>query len=773
MLWQSLLGERTEDFWEDFCEAFEEMDPEFSKQLTKLKLPLTAASQREFLRLFRGFFQKVSTPVILVLDQVTKQPYHEVRQFFHFFVRMLPESFHLVMLGQAGEIKNDPFFQVYGIVNLVGQEEFEFLPRDITAYFKKHGVTLQPEKVRWLYEYSSGWIAAIRMNLQEYQERGSFLSEHEMFEILDRTLLSSLDAQKRKFLQTVSVAEHFSIKQAEFLWQEDNADQLLEQLRDDGLYIRYDRVNGSYCLTPALQAYFRDRNAKLSQKEQDELLNRLAEWYLKSDENALARRLYHRIKNFDALMDAVEKRRFLVMYGLDEQEFISYYTDCPAEIRARHPKAILTFARQMFALGAQKMGQEVCAEFEEIMENRQEMDEEDRSQLMGTYELLLSYAQYNRLEEMLHHTRKAQALLKDRTTAILWPDTGFNDSLSILYMYHRTPGELEKEEKLFAEYGTLYSGLIGGRLAGGGLVFQGERLYLAGDIQGAEIATHRALLTVHRDRQRNIWLCTVMLQIRIALAMGNWHTIAHLLEEVKESVAQKKEHDIIPATDFLETFLYSKLGQPQRIHLKFDTHLSEKFTLCFRSAPMFYCIQAEAMLARRDYVQVLALAERHLESTRIYPNIYAEIICHIEIAGAYEGMGKIDEAKSHLLAALKLAVPDQILAPFVELGHYISETFSRLSGEEFAKETEEISSWQKTYKESIRDIVAEHFSETTHGLTGRETEIAKLAAKRLSNKEIADYLVISESTVKTQLARAFSKLNIKKRRDLNQFFPEK
>ena len=85
---------------------------------------------------------------------------------------------------------------------------------------------------------------------------------------------------------------------------------------------------------------------------------------------------------------------------------------------------------------------------------------------------------------------------------------------------------------------------------------------------------------------------------------------------------------------------------------------------------------------------------------------------------------------------------------------------------------EEIQRRGKAYAQSLRSIVTGHFSEAANTLTGREMEIAKLAAMRLSNKEIADRLVISESTVKTQLARAFSKLNIQKRRDLNRFFPE-
>jgi DNA-binding CsgD family transcriptional regulator len=51
-------------------------------------------------------------------------------------------------------------------------------------------------------------------------------------------------------------------------------------------------------------------------------------------------------------------------------------------------------------------------------------------------------------------------------------------------------------------------------------------------------------------------------------------------------------------------------------------------------------------------------------------------------------------------------------------------------------------------------------------LTAREREIATLAASGLSNREIADRLVVSPRTVENHLARAFVKLGVTSRREL-------
>jgi len=48
-------------------------------------------------------------------------------------------------------------------------------------------------------------------------------------------------------------------------------------------------------------------------------------------------------------------------------------------------------------------------------------------------------------------------------------------------------------------------------------------------------------------------------------------------------------------------------------------------------------------------------------------------------------------------------------------------------------------------------------------LTPREQEILRLIAKGLSNGEIADTLVISETTVKTHVTHILQKLNLRDR----------
>ena len=770
ILWSTVYNDDADGFFTDFCIAFAKEDGAFSDALKGAGMPRDSHARRQFIQRLEAFCAARERPVFLVLDQMELAADQEVRGFLHFFIRQMPSGFHLVLIGRARTLQLDSDFLLSGLVHFISCEDFELSLTDIEQYAKMCKLALPNGATARLFALTGGWMTLIRMNLREYREFGGIYTQEEMLQIIEVSLFEPLEPEKKQMLKAVSVCDSFSKEQACFLYNAPEGERLLDSLVNDAHYIRFHRPSGKYLLFAPLAAYLKAYHHTCPRAEFHERMNRLACWYLQKDENALARRIFHSVQNYSALMEAVEKRRFIVHYGLDEQEFISYYTDCPPQIRAQHPKAIMTFARQMFALGNREMGMDACKEFISIMCKKTDMPSEERRQLMGTYELLLSYAQYNDLPEMLAHLHKAKELLGSADVAVPWPDTGLNDASSLLFMYHRKLGCLREETRLFSEYAPLYSSLIGGRMDGADLLMQSERLFLLGDVQEADILLNKAVMTLHRDTQWSMWLCAVTLQVRIGLVEGSWETVRRLIDEVKTAVAEKNENRLFPADMLLEIFVYGKLGLPYDIPARMVERLTSRQTYGFRAVSMLHYTYGEALLAARSAVKLLALADSYLESARKYPNLYAELMLEIEIAAAYELINDRQKAETHLVRALEIADPDGILMPFVEMYRYIRSIAERLSQRRMPL-LQNILLHGQAYVEGVGRILGKHFSQVNHGLTSRELEIAKLAAKRLSNQEIANRLGISESTVKTQLARAFSKLEIQKRRDLAGFFP--
>ena len=67
-----------------------------------------------------------------------------------------------------------------------------------------------------------------------------------------------------------------------------------------------------------------------------------------------------------------------------------------------------------------------------------------------------------------------------------------------------------------------------------------------------------------------------------------------------------------------------------------------------------------------------------------------------------------------------------------------------------------------------RAVLEQAEGEDDRGLSRREQEIVLLAARGLSNRQIADTLHISEATVKRHLANAYQKMGVGSRGEATQ-----
>ena len=112
-----------------------------------------------------------------------------------------------------------------------------------------------------------------------------------------------------------------------------------------------------------------------------------------------------------------------------------------------------------------------------------------------------------------------------------------------------------------------------------------------------------------------------------------------------------------------------------------------------------------------------------------------------------------------------------ICMPFVENYSMLEPIFNMMHfSSEKAPFIKNIKKMNRNYDRSVRAIAKSYDESSNYGLTARESDVAKLAARRLSNKEIADVLCIAESTVKSTMKLVFRKLGINARAELEKYF---
>ena len=135
---------------------------------------------------------------------------------------------------------------------------------------------------------------------------------------------------------------------------------------------------------------------------------------------------------------------------------------------------------------------------------------------------------------------------------------------------------------------------------------------------------------------------------------------------------------------------------------------------------------------------------------------YALVALHIRIqtAAAYERLGKSEEARAWLRKALSDAEPDGLVMPFVENYDILKPLLEREIKNDLISKIIELGE-AATARNAAGTRPA-----AFDALTPREFEIVELMAQRLSNREIAEKLYLSEGSVKQYVNQIYSKLHI-------------
>lgn len=147
-----------------------------------------------------------------------------------------------------------------------------------------------------------------------------------------------------------------------------------------------------------------------------------------------------------------------------------------------------------------------------------------------------------------------------------------------------------------------------------------------------------------------------------------------------------------------------------------------------------------------------------------------EIYCRLLAAIGFHDRGELALAAEQIDEAIALALPDRLYAPLVEerseLGLLLDERLSLVDKAAVRAVRELHKRLMSGWTILCRNIRGIEYAET---LTQREHHAAKLAAKGLSNAEIAGRMGLSVNTVKRYIAEAVAKTGAADRTELAAF----
>lgn len=201
-------------------------------------------------------------------------------------------------------------------------------------------------------------------------------------------------------------------------------------------------------------------------------------------------------------------------------------------------------------------------------------------------------------------------------------------------------------------------------------------------------------------------------------------------------------------------YYHALRGETDSIPEIFSQHRLSDINMLAPGKPMMEMIENQVYLAQGAYVRVVGYSAELLPVCEAMHYALVALHLRIQTAVAYEKLGKSEEAHAWLRKALSDAEPDGLVMPFVENYDILKPLLEREVKNDLLSKIIELGE-AATARNAAGTRPA-----AFDVLTPREFEIVELMAQRLSNREIAEQLFLSEGSVKQYVNQIYSKLHI-------------
>lgn len=688
----------------------------------------------------------------------------------------LPGNVHLIVASRDRFLPAAETVRLGSKVYQIGTEHLRLNHTELAIYAHRCGTELSDAQVEALLYSSEGWFSAVYLNLRTLSEHGA-LPDHnsDIYATFTAAMIDPLPEKQRKFLAVMGLADEFTVEMARFVTGDTGAEKLLAVLTAQNAFVKRLPDGVTYRFHHMMKECA-ERTFQMLEKEKQALyLEHFGLWYENQRQYLHAIAAYRRSGNYDALLRVIQKDAGILLASLNPQTVLSDIEVCPAFVLKEHPLSILVLMRSMFNWRLIPKMLEMKDLLMAAIEEHPKMPAEERGDLLGECDLIMSFLCYNDISAMSRLHRSASVQMSRPAISIQKSGGWTFGSPSVLMMFYRAPGELQSELAEMDECMPHYYKITNGHGQGAETIMRAEAAFMQGRFTDAHIELEHAYAQIEGNGQVNMALCCDFLAWRLSLCTDVEQRYS--FEERRVELLRKHNAAWVNIWSATSAYYHALLGKTEQIPPVFADHQLSTIHILAPGKPMMEMIENQVYLAQGAYAKVIGRSTGQL--TECETMHYALVTLHIRIqtAAAYEMLGKQSEAREALEQALLDAEPDQFLIPFVENYRYLKDLLrSCAEHNAIAKHIVQLGEAYEARRKQIQNQAARPAALAP--LTEREYEIVGLLAERLSNREIAEKLFLSEGSIKQYINQIYSKLHIEgdtrtKRKQLSELFLQK
>lgn len=773
-IWINVSNSSKDIFWSDFCDAFLAVNKDAQKCLKALDYPKSDKAVAEVRSIIKHV--TVAEPTYIVIDNchLISDEYYNL--FISSIPYILPDDLHFIFISQM--MPPETLYELIGkkLVLHLTKEDFELTPEDIITFFAKNNLKISKNDAVSLQEFSAGWISAIYLQMIDYV-RTKKLNNHATIDTLvEETIWDRISSKERDFLVGLSKLEHFTLREAKYMAPDGYDEKSVENFLSKLAFVRFDKPYRSYYIHHIFLDYLHKKFELLSADRQQEIVTRMGMLYQHNGNIFDAYKYFYDAGQWELIYSSTPTFEAIYPYikPYNKDFFMELISNCPEDISITYYYFSTVMCLVLFMYNEKARLIDYLMNIVYSVEENTAITDRERQNLMGTVYFIRGYTEFNNIEIMHSFYRKS---LEYSSAPVNTPTSKVPFTFgcpSMFHLYHRYDGNTDTEIKQLDLMMNDYYKLAENHGKGAEALFKAEVLYNRGDINDSEILCHKVLYMADGAEQACIILGALLLLTRKCIFDGDYETYMRNMSNFKNKIKYHNDGmdaEYVNIADMCEGFMHMLMNDCEPVAEWLTDYNTIHERMNYISITYANIIYAKYLCISEKYYNFLGISGQMLELAGRIGSAQAQIYIYMYISYANFKLGNKTKAFKIMSKAVRLAMPDMLIMPFVENYINLECIFKEWPYDSVCADfIGRVKTLAKKYVISYKSIVRKINNNDNWGLTARELDVARLAAERYSNKQIAEQLFIAESTVKSNLKVIFSKLGISSRTELSEFF---